>query len=82
MKIVDYPKDFLEVKLSNEDLRSNGTAVLKAKLSRKLNVDKFEKSITLEFNDKNKTRMTVPAKMGLPPTKTPTQTQKTKTKWG
>jgi hypothetical protein len=82
VKVVDYPKDFLDVKLSNEDLRPNATVVLKARLSRNLNVDKFEKSITLEFNDKDKTRLTVPAKLNLPPIKTPTQTQKTKSKWG
>lgn len=78
VKVVDYPKDFLEVKLSSENLRPNGKVVLKARPVGKMSATKFEKSITLEFNDKNKTRLTVPAKMNISPPKIPTQTQKTK----
>lgn len=78
VKVIDYPKDFLEVKLSSENLRPNGKVVLKARLSGKTSATKFEKSITLEFNDKNKTRLTVPAKMDISPPKIPTQIQKTK----
>lgn len=67
IKPVDYPKDLLKVKLSKDDLRSGEKAKLMVKLNRRMELDKFEKSITFELNDEHKTRFSIPVKKILTP---------------
>jgi hypothetical protein len=62
LKIIDSPTGYLEVRLSSENIKPSKEIELVAKLNSKLKEDSFNKSITLELNDKNKTRFTIPVK--------------------
>lgn len=62
IKPVDYPEDLFKVRLSDSDLKPGEKANLMVKLNRRANLGKFEKSITFELNDKDKTRFTIPLK--------------------
>ncbi len=71
IKPVSYPKDLFKVKLSDSDLKPGEKSKLMVKLNRKTDLDKFEKSITLELNDEGKTRFTIPVKRKPPPAERP-----------
>jgi len=60
IKPVGYPKDLFKVRLSDSDLKPGEKTKLMVKLNRRANLGKFEKSITFELNDKDKTRFTIP----------------------
>lgn len=62
LKVVDSPVDFLKFRFSEEMIKPSGETDLKLRLNRDLKEDSFKKSITLELNDKAKTRFTIPVK--------------------
>jgi hypothetical protein len=63
---VGYPGDLFKVGLSDSDLKPGEKSKLMVKLNRKVELEKFEKSITLELNDKGKTRFTIPVRKKPP----------------
>ena len=62
IKAVSYAKDLFKIRLSDSDLKPGERTKLMVKLNRRANLDKFEKSITFELNDKEKTRFSIPVK--------------------
>ncbi|MFH0930503.1 MAG: hypothetical protein V1890_01010 [Candidatus Zixiibacteriota bacterium] len=62
LKIIDSPISYLKARLSSEKIKPSKEIELEAKLNPQLKEDSFNKSITLELNDKNKTRLTIPVK--------------------
>lgn len=71
IKPVGYPRDLFKVRLSDSDLRAGEKTKLMVKVNRKMELDKFQKSITFELNDQEKTRFTVPVKKDPPAVKKP-----------
>jgi LEA14-like dessication related protein len=66
IKPVGYPEDLFKVKLSDSDLKPGEKTKLMVKLNRRVELETFEKSITLELNDKDKTRFSIPLKKERP----------------
>lgn len=62
IKPVGYAKDLFKIRLSDSDLKPGEKTKLMVKLNRRANLEKFEKSITFELNDKEKTRFSIPVK--------------------
>jgi hypothetical protein len=62
VKVVDSPFGFSKIKLSDEKIKPSEEIDLKVRVNRELKEDSFKKSITLELNDKTKTRFTIPVK--------------------
>jgi hypothetical protein len=65
LKIVDLPVDLLKIRLRGEKIKPAKEIELEVKLNRDLKEDSFNKSITIELNDKAKTRFTIPVKKEL-----------------
>ena len=62
LKVVDSPFGFFKINLSDEKIKPSEEIDLKLRLNRDLKEDSFKKSITLELNDKARTRFTIPVK--------------------
>jgi hypothetical protein len=62
LKVIDYPKRFFEVQLSNETLMPKRMVVLKVKPVKTSPDGTIKKSITLQFSGEKKFRITVPVK--------------------
>lgn len=73
IKPVGYLKNLFKVRLSDSDLKAEEKTKLMVKLNRRVELEKFEKSITFELNDKNKTRFSIPVKKMVPPPEKPSK---------
>jgi len=62
LKVVDSSVGFFEIRFSDERIKPSEEIDLKLRLNRDLKEDSFKKSITLELNDKAKTRFSIPVK--------------------
>lgn len=62
IKIVDMPCELVEGKLSSKVVKPSEEVKLKVKLKRDAKKASLSKSITLELDDENKTRLTIPVK--------------------
>jgi hypothetical protein len=62
LKIVDFPVNLLKVSLRGEKIKPAEEIELEVKLNKELEDDSFRRSITLELNDKAKTRFSIPVK--------------------
>lgn len=62
LKIVDLPVDFLKTRLRKMTIKPSEEIELEVTLNKELKDDSFRKSITLELNDKAKTRFSIPVK--------------------
>lgn len=60
VRIVYFDKDYLDVKMSSEKLDVGGSIDLLVDVKNDHEEPYFKKSITIEMNDKAKTRMTIP----------------------
>ncbi len=60
IKIVDIPYEFVEVELSSRVVRPSEEVKLKVGLKREAENASLTKSITLELDDENKSRFTIP----------------------
>jgi len=60
LRIIDYPEDLCKPVLRSKYLKPDKKTELLVKLDRRVKLDRIEKSITFELDDKNKTRFTVP----------------------
>lgn len=77
LKVVDYPHNLCKIALRKRLLKPNQKTELLVKLNRRITLNKIEKSVTLELNDKNHTRFTIPIKKQPPkPQKKPTTLKK------
>jgi len=71
LKIIDYPKELFEVKLSQDILKPGKVIELKVKPLKKLPPDTLKKSVTLQVKGKKEFRITIPIKKEKPPEKSP-----------
>jgi len=62
IKIADIPGEFVEGKLSSKMVKPSEEVKLKVKLKREAKNASLTKSITLELDDQNKNRLTIPVK--------------------
>jgi len=62
IKIVDMPGEFVEGKLSSKMIKPSEEVKLKVKLKREAKNASLAKSITLELDDQNKNRLSIPVK--------------------
>jgi rRNA maturation protein Rpf1 len=69
LKIIDYPKELFEVKLSQDILKPGKAVELKVKPLKKLPPDTFKQSVTLQVKGKKEFRITIPIKKEKPPEK-------------
>ena len=60
IKIIDFPLGFVESKLTEEVIRPKEEIELVVNLGQEPPQDHFSKSITLEVNDKDKSRFSIP----------------------
>ncbi len=63
--LISFPDDLFDLKLPNEigaGKTAEGTIIIKSVNS----IDKINKSFTIELNDKNKTRLTIPIAKNIP----------------
>lgn len=67
---VSYPEDLFKVNLSDSNLKPGEKSKLMVKFNRHAELDHFEKCITFETSDKNKTRFSIPLKKEIPRKKT------------
>jgi len=74
MKIVDYPDGLANPVLRRNYLNPNSKTELLVKLNRRVKLDRMEKSITVELDDKDKTRFTIPLKKDVTKKKPPPKT--------
>ena len=65
-----YSEDLFKIKLSDSDLKPGEKTKLMVKLNRHADLETFDKSVTFEINDGNKTRFSIPLKKTLSTTKT------------
>ena len=79
---VGYPRDLFKVRLSDSDLRPGEKTKLMVKLNRRMELNKFQKSITFELNDQKNSRFTVPVKKDPPPAKRSTKRPPTRKSQG
>jgi len=71
LKIIDYPKELFEVKLSQDILKPGKVLELKVKPLKKLSPDTLKNSVTLQVKGKKEFRITIPIKKEKPPEKSP-----------
>lgn len=64
ISMVSFSKDFFNVKLP-KSIEAGKTASCSLKLTKKAVKQNFEKSFTIETNDKDKSRFTIPVKRKL-----------------
>lgn len=62
LKVVDSPVGFFKIRFSNEKIKPSKEIDLEVRLNRDLKEDSFKKSITVELDDKAKTRFSIPVK--------------------
>ena len=62
LKVVDSPVDFFKIRFSKDKIKPSKEIDLEVRLNRDLKEDSFKKSITVELNDKARTRFTIPVK--------------------
>lgn len=62
IKIIDIPYEFVEGKLSSKTVKPSEEVKLKVKLKRDAKRASLTKSITLELDDQNENRLTIPIK--------------------
>lgn len=61
-KLVDSPVGFFRIRFSSKEIKPSELIKLEARLNRKMKDDSFKRSITVELDDKAKSRFTIPAK--------------------
>jgi len=66
IQTLSYPDDLFKIRLSDSDLKPGEKSKLMVKVNRRAEQEKFEKSITFELNDQQKTRFTIPVKKDPP----------------
>jgi len=59
---VGYAENLFKIRIPDPDLKPGEKTKLMVKLNRRADLEKFEKCITFELDDKNKTRFTIPVK--------------------
>jgi len=62
LKVIDSPVGFFKIRFSKEKIKPSKEIDLEVRLNRNLKEDSFKKSITLELDDKARTRFTIPVK--------------------
>lgn len=63
MTLIDDPFQFLDIRVDDEEIEPGKSKEIKVKIADDCEKDNFKKSFTIELNDTDKTRYTVPVQL-------------------
>lgn len=65
MKVVSQPNGFAEISVPQDEIKPGKTKEIKVKIDKQFDAKEFQKSFTVELNDPDNTRFTVPVTYGV-----------------